>query len=145
MSENFRVSFSRIIVVAVLDQLLLERVIIFDHAIVDESDLAARIEMGMRIFVVHLAMRGPAGVADAIGARGRLLRHEFGEISDAPRTFARLDLVVADNGDTGGIVAAIFKPAEPIEKNGRRFRPTDVPTIPHIVKEKAEPNACPNF
>src|ERR1700730_6205659 len=66
MGENFRVRVRVKIVVAVLDQLLLESLVILDHAVVNERDFAAGIEMRMRIFIVHLSVRRPASVTDSV-------------------------------------------------------------------------------
>src|SRR2546430_4368903 len=38
---------------------------IFDYPVMDQGQLATGIEMRMRVFVVHLAVRGPTRVADA--------------------------------------------------------------------------------
>ncbi len=94
MGENFRIGLRAKIRVAVLNQLFLERLIIFNHAIVDEGELAAGIEMRMRIFVGDLAVRGPASVTDSKRTRRRLGCDQFGERGDPPGAFARLDLVM---------------------------------------------------
>src|SRR6266404_1311526 len=67
MGENFRVCVRVKIVVAVLDQLLLESLVILDHAVMNERDFAAGIEMRMRIFIVHLSVRRPASLTGAGG------------------------------------------------------------------------------
>ena len=65
MREHFGVGFGAKVRVAAANELIFERLIIFDHAIVDQRQLAARVKMRMRVFVIHFAMRGPARVADA--------------------------------------------------------------------------------
>ena len=35
-------------------------------------------------------------------------------------------MIAVDNRHPGGVVAAIFEPAQPIEQDGRRFRSADV-------------------
>ena len=95
--------------------------VIFDHAVVDERDFAALVEMRMRIFVGHFAVGGPARVADAVRAGGRFLGHQFGKVRDASGAFARLDLLPVNDRDAGGIVAAIFEPTQTVEKDGSRF------------------------
>src|SRR5205085_4510660 len=81
--------------------------------------------MRMRIFVSHLSVGRPAGMTNAIASRGRFFRHQFREICNASGTFSRLDLFAVYDGDAGGIVTAIFKAPQTIEKNGRRFRLPD--------------------
>ena len=75
MRENFRVSFGAKVRIAISDQFIFERLIVFDHPVMDQREFAARVEMRVRILIVHLAVRGPARVADAEGTRNRLLRH----------------------------------------------------------------------
>ena len=65
MREHFRISVRAKVRIAAADELVLERLIIFDHAVMDQRQLATRIKMWMRVFIVHFAMRGPARVADA--------------------------------------------------------------------------------
>ena len=79
MHQNFSIGVGAEILVAILDELFFERLIIFDDAVVNESDLAGGVEMRMRVFVVDLSVRRPASVADPIRSGGRFLRNKFGE------------------------------------------------------------------
>ena len=54
-----------------LEQLFLERVVIFNDAVVDDGDFAGLIEMRMGIFIRRRPVRGPARVGDAEVSRGR--------------------------------------------------------------------------
>jgi hypothetical protein len=66
--------------------------------------------MGMGVFFGGTAVRGPAGVADAIGAVKRLLADDFFQI--AQLAFGAADLqtfAVASDRDSGRVVAAILQ------------------------------------
>ena len=47
--------------------------------------------MGMRIFILDLAVSGPARVADPERSGRRLFRHQFGQRSDAAGALAGLE------------------------------------------------------
>src|SRR3984893_19371902 len=64
MGEHFRVCVRAKVRVTVLNQLLLERLVIFDHAVVNERDLSAGIKMRVRIFIVYLPVGRPTRVTD---------------------------------------------------------------------------------
>jgi hypothetical protein len=65
MREYFGVSLGAKTVITAADEIVSERLIIFDHSVVDERKLTARVEVRVRIFVSHFAMRGPTRVANA--------------------------------------------------------------------------------
>src|SRR5947207_645517 len=64
------------------DELLLEREIVLNNAVVHHDDLPCAIAMGMRIFFGGAAVRGPARVSDAVGALERRESHRFFEIAE---------------------------------------------------------------
>ena len=104
--------------VAFGDQLFLELLVILNDAVVDKGDLAGLIEMRMGIRVRGRPMRGPAGVANAGVALGRLLGEEGGEIVDAAALFAELEFSIVHEAETGGVVATVFETAESFEDDG---------------------------
>ena len=126
MRQHFCVGIGAKVCVAVLDELFFERLIIFNHAVVDESDLAGGVEMRMSVLVVDFSVRRPASVTDSIGSGGRFLGNEFGQRGDATGAFTGLDVIAIDDGDAGRIVAAVFKATKPVEQNGRSLRASDV-------------------
>ena len=74
VGDDFGVGFGDELVAFAL-QLFLQLEIIFDDAVVDDDDLAGAVAMRVRVFFGGTAVRGPAGVADAVGAvDGRFLR-----------------------------------------------------------------------
>src|SRR5438132_982943 len=127
MRQNFSVGIRAKVGITVLDQLLLERLVILDHAIVNERDLAAGIEMRMRVFVVYFAVRSPTRVADADVTRGGFASDQFGKRRDASGAFARFKLIVAINdGDSGGVVAAVFESTQSLEQDRRGLSAPDI-------------------
>ena len=66
--------------VAVGSQLLAQFAEILDDAVVDDGDIAGKMRMG--IGLVRHAMRSPAGVADADGARQRFVAQAVFQIDE---------------------------------------------------------------
>src|SRR5437660_4790809 len=126
MGQDFCVGLGGEIAIAVTDQLIFQRLVILDHTVVHEREFSRGVEVWMRVLVGRLSMSRPACVADAIGAGGRLRRHELAELGNAPSAFPRLDAIAVYDRDARGIVAAIFQPAQTIEEDGGRFRTSDV-------------------
>src|ERR1041385_6578989 len=118
MGEYFGVSLRAEIIVPVTIQLLFERLIIFDHPVMNERDFSAGIEMRVGIFVVHFAVGRPPGVTDAKRARCRFFRHQFRERGDASSAFAHLNSITIDDRYSGRIVTAIFESTQTVEQNG---------------------------
>ncbi len=89
--------------------------------------------MRMGVFFGGAAMRGPAGVSDAVGAVERLQADYFFQVAQLAFGAADLKAVaVAGNGDSGGVVAAILELRRPSMMTGTTcFFPT-YPTMPHI-------------
>ena len=76
----------------------------------NDDDFAGAIAVGVGVFFGGAAMRGPARVADAVGAFERILADDFFEIAQFSRRAAEVKLSVgANDSDAGGIVAAIFE------------------------------------
>src|SRR5207237_9514355 len=72
-------------------------------------------------------MRRPGRVADAAAAVQRRLRQEGPQAPDASRQLAGLDPTSVQDRDSGGVVAAIFEPAQALHQNRCRFPRPDVP------------------
>ena len=113
--------------VAGVEQFLLERVVIFDDAVVDDGDLAGLIEVRMGIDVRRRAVRGPARVADAEISRDRFGFQKAGEaFVDFPLFLADEQFVAVQHGHARAVVAAIFQPPQSFEQDGRGRFFTDV-------------------
>src|SRR5207302_10216015 len=76
---------------------------------------AGAVAWGLSVLVAGAAVRCPAGVANAIGAVGRLGPDAFLQVPQLAFRAADLESVgVAGYGDSGGIVSAIFQPSQAI-------------------------------
>ena len=126
MRQHFGVGLGAEMMFTFLEQGILDLCIIFNHSIVDEGELAAFVEMRVRILIGWLAVSSPTRVTDSIAASGRVIRHQFGKPRDAPRALASLDVIAIDDRDASGVVTAILKPAQAIEQDGSGFRSPDV-------------------
>ena len=67
--------------VAFVLQLLLERQVVFDDAVVHHDDVARAIAVRMGVLFGGAAVRGPAGVADAVAAIDRVQADGLFEIA----------------------------------------------------------------
>ena len=126
MREHLRIRLRDKGVSVFANQLIANRGVVFDHAVVDECEFAALIEMRMRVVIRDLAVRRPARVTDPVVAARRLVRHQTREICDPPRALPRLDARAVYDGDTGRVIAAVFQAAQSIEKDGPGLRATNV-------------------
>ena len=104
--------------VAFAGELLAQGGVVFNHAIVAEHELAALVGVRVRVLIGHTAVGGPAGVRDADGTGRRRLLDQLGEAGDAADAFADFDLPLRQRRHPRRIVAAIFQPAQSIEKDG---------------------------
>src|SRR5437660_495644 len=89
MREDFGVRLGQEFVAAT-SQVLSQRSMVFDDAVVDESELARLVQMGVGIDIIGQAVRGPACVADASGAGDRFLLEQLLQSGNAANTFAQL-------------------------------------------------------
>src|SRR5436309_14934814 len=111
MRENFGISFRAKFGIAVADQILFKQLIIFDHPVMHERELAAGVKVRVRVFVGHFAVRSPACVTYTTAARKRSLFRQSCKRRDASGTLTHLQISSLYNGDAGGVIASIFDPA----------------------------------
>jgi hypothetical protein len=105
--------------VALGDELLLQRKVVLDDAVVDDDDLAGAVAVRMRVFFGGAAVSGPASVADAVGAVEWLEADGLFQVSQLAFCPADLQaLAVAGDGDAGRVVAAVFEPAQTVDDDG---------------------------
>src|SRR5947207_15536573 len=109
MREHFSVSLRAKAGVAAADELLFKRLIIFDHAVVHKREFTTGVEVRVRVFIGHFAVRGPTRVTDPKRPRKRSLRDQLGKCRNAAGTFADLEAPSIHDRNSSGIVAAIFK------------------------------------
>src|SRR5580700_3425768 len=83
--------------------------------------------MRMGVLFRGTSMRGPAGVAYAIGAVEGLEADDFFQIAQFAFGAAKLQFVsIAGNGDTSRVVAAVLKPAQTLDDDWDYFLLTDI-------------------
>src|SRR3989454_2540373 len=115
MRENLRISFRAKFRIAVADQILFKQLIIFDHAVMHQRELAAGVKVRVRVFVGDFAVRSPACVTDTKAARKRSLCRQSCKRRDASGTFTHLQMSSIYNSDAGGVIASIFEAAQTFE------------------------------
>ena len=95
---------------------------VLDDAVVDHHDLLVTVGVRMGIDDGGTPVRGPAGVADAEPAGGHLLGEALDQRVDLGGALYDGGLAVrlVENGDPGGIIAAILEPLEALHDDGRR-------------------------
>ncbi len=96
---------------------LLERAKIFDHAVMSDRQDLLPAEMRMGVVVGRGAVRGPAGVADADRAGGRVIGQlGFEQVDPAGRFDEGEFALRRDCDDARAIVAAIFEPSKSFQQ-----------------------------
>ncbi len=118
--------------VALPDESLAQRLEVLDDAVVNDGDLAVR-RVRVRVRGRRRAVRRPARVRDARQALDPRRLGLRGEIRDAGRgdepCEARRAGRAVDDGETGGVVAAILEPADAVDQDrnhvARRGRADD--------------------
>ena len=80
MRDDFGIGFGGELV-AFFDQLLLQAEIVLDDSVVHDDDLAGAVAVRMGVLFGGTPVRGPAGVADAVGAIERLQANHFFQIA----------------------------------------------------------------
>ncbi len=73
------------------------------------------------------AVGGPAGVADADGAGGKVAGDLLLEIGELAGRLVHLEARAVDDRDAGGVVPAVFHPPQSVEEQRRRLPWSDVP------------------
>src|SRR3982751_1854691 len=127
MGDDFSVGF-RFKAVPLLLELLLERQIVLDDAVVDEHAPAGAMRMG--VLLGWFAMGRPSRMADPGGPTEALFRQRLFQIDQLADTAADFDFSVMVNRDAGRIVSAIFQALQAIQQNGNRVLITDVSDYP---------------
>ncbi len=139
VGDDFRVGFGDELV-AFGGQRVLQLDVILDDAVVHDDDFAGAIAVRVGVFFGGAAMRGPARVADAVDAVEGSGANRFFQIVQFAGRAADLQFpVLADHGDAGGVVAAIFEAPEPVQNQRDTFFGPMYPTIPHIEVSSPAP------
>ncbi len=101
--------------------------IIFNDAVVYHDDLPGAVAMRVGIFFGGTAVRGPAGVPDAVGAIDGRFANYFFEIAQLAGGAANFQLArEVDHRDSRRVVAAILELAQALEDYGHNLLRADV-------------------
>lgn len=90
-------------------QMLAQRRIVLDHAIVHENDFAVATRMRMRVQVARLSMRRPACVSDPGRPLDRILFAKFRQLSHSACFLANSDPVARLQRNPGAVVTPVFE------------------------------------
>ena len=113
--------------VAFFAKLFLQREIVLHDAVVHDHDGSAAVAMRVRVLFAGTAVRGPAGVADAVGAVDGVVADYLFQVAQFAFGAANLQAVVsAGNGDSRRVVAAILKAAQAINNDRNNLFLADV-------------------
>ena len=116
--DDFRVGFGGELV-AFGDQLLFEREIVLDNAVVHYDDFAGAVAMRMGVFFGGAAMGRPARVSDAVGAVERFQTDDFFQIAQLALGAANLQAcAVPSNCYSRGVIAAVLQLSEAFDDDG---------------------------
>ncbi len=118
MRDDFGVGFG-LEGVAFLLQLLFQRKEVFHDAVVNDDDIAGAVAVRMGVLFAGAAVRGPAGVADAVVAFDGIEAEHVFEIAEFARCAADTEgFVVTVDGETRRIIPAVFEPFQAVHDDG---------------------------
>ena len=121
MRDDFRIRFCSELVTFLLE-LFFELEIVFDDPVVHHDNLSGAIAMRMSIFFGGAAVRGPACVADAVGALDGRLGNGFFEVAELSGGAANFQFARAvHDSDACGVVAAILELAKTLDNYRNDF------------------------
>src|ERR1039458_4414403 len=106
---------------------VLEGEVVFDDAIVNHDQRAVAIAVRVGVLFGGAPVRGPARMSYAESAFERVLADHFFQVAQLTLGAANGELVVvAIDGQAGGIVPAVFQALEAFQDDGDRFMRADV-------------------
>src|SRR5580704_5792893 len=104
---------------AIFNQFLLERDVVFNDAVVHHDNTPSAIPMRMRILFSRSAVRGPARMTDSVSAVQGFKTDYFFQVSQFALGPANLQgATIATHRDASGVIAAILQPPQPVDKDG---------------------------
>ena len=112
------------------DQFLLELQVVLDDAVVDDDRASGVVAVRVGVFLGGPAVRGPAGVADAVFAGERFGGERVFQAAELAGAAPDFDAAVVDDRDAGGIVSAVFEAAQTLDQNRHDLFRADVPDDP---------------
>src|SRR5258705_8272861 len=107
--------------VAFSHQRLSKLPVVLDDAVMDDGQLAAAVQMRMRIGVRWPPVSGPPGVADADCSAGTVRGQQALEFDDLADALPDFESPSEDRGDSGRVIAAVLKPSKACQDEGNGF------------------------
>ena len=92
---------------------------VFDDAVVYDSHRTRLVRVC--VFNRRATVGCPAGVADASFTGERFVHQQIRQIDQLAHSAAAVERAVIDGGNTGTVVATVFKPFERLNQDGSRF------------------------
>ena len=138
-------------VVALGDELVLEREIVFDDAVMHDDEGAGAIAVRVGVFFGGAAVGGPAGVSDSVSAVHGLVAEDSLKVAELAGRAAELEEIgravgcdAAGDGDAGGVITAIFEASQALHDDGDAgFRAdvaddsTHIESVDHPIEPKS--------
>ncbi len=108
VSQDFGIGFGAKLMF-LSEKLVSERLEIFNHSIMDQSELSGLIHVGVSVFVRNRAMGRPASMPQPQRTPRRFFLNQLSQAADPTRAFPDLHRPIGHQGDTSGIVSSILK------------------------------------
>ena len=106
---------------------LLERFEILNHAVVNDGDAPALVQVRMGVFVGGRAVGGPAGVADAEAPRQRAALQKLRQaLINLALLLLNVQGPAVDHGHSGAVVTSVFEPAQALHQDRPRLALADI-------------------
>ena len=104
----------------------LERAVVLDDPVMDDGDLARVIHVRVGIDRVRLAVRSPAGVADAqhVGVLGPV--EDLFQGADPAAGLLDADAAVPEQRDARGVIAPVLEPLEALDQDRLSGLPSQI-------------------
>ena len=106
----------------------LERFEILNHAVVNDGDAPALVQVRMGVFVGGRAVGGPAGVADAEAPGQRAALQKLRQaLFNLALFLLNVQGSAVDHGHSGAVVTTVFEPAQALQQDWPRLALADIP------------------
>src|SRR5262249_14054104 len=100
--------------------------VIFDDAVMDDRDQAVAADMGMGVRVCGGSVRRPAGVTDAVAARGRPLFQIAQQVGEPAGPPPHVQTVAGQGGHARAVVTAVLQSPKSFHEDRLSLAMTDV-------------------
>jgi len=113
---------------------------VLDDAVVHDGQVAAAVDMRVRIRVSRRPVSGPASVAEAHGAgQSGLLGQRGPQVAELACPFHPGELPLGDNANASRVIAAVLQPAQAFQDDIERL---PMAGVPHNSAHDRQASAC---